>query len=218
MSRGLRIPPAEAIEFIAFVTSWGQRMYVPVFLGAARAPELHHALHGGGDRRLAVRAAAWDFDESLQVEIGLPVSREALDAGGGPSGASVLWVWAETPDSAERAAFRFPCRPSLVLRIGSSSRRLLLWGLRELVGYEDVVAANKRVAYALRAPQKWAEPESLRIPLPGTFLRVGRARPAGVLVTLMEPENTYDLEAVVGRLKDPPPADGWRKRQEAERG
>lgn len=215
MSGGLRIAPAEATDFIAFITGWGDG-YVPVFLGGARAPEFHHRLNAGGGRRLAARAAAWDFEESLQVEIGLPRPRRELEQV--PSRCSVLWAWAQTPDAAERAAFRFPKRPSLVLRMGESSRRLLMWALDERVAYGEIVAANRRVAYALGAQQKWAVPESLRIPLPGTFLRVGRTRPQAVLVTLMQFDNSYALDAIVGGLKDPPPADGSRKRQEAERG
>jgi hypothetical protein len=92
----------------------------------------------------------------------------------------------------------------MVLRMGKSCRRLLLWGLEENVAHASVMAANKRIAYALRAPQKWSEPEKLRIPLPATFLRVGRKRPAPVLVTRMG-EEMFTRVAVAGRLSDPPP-------------
>ena len=116
----------------------------------------------------------------------------------------MLWVWVESKDQARRAGKRFKPLPTLVLKMGKSCRRLLIWGLEEEVPYVSVVAANKRIAYALRAPQKYAEPEKLRIPLPATFLRAGRVRPSPVLVTRVG-EETFTRAQVTGRLRDPPP-------------
>jgi hypothetical protein len=136
-----------------------------------------------------------------QLELGLP---EAHARNGGPGECAALWAWVESRDQAIRAAGRFKPLPSMVLRMGRSCRRLLLWWLDEPLAHVSVVAANKRIAYALHAPQKYSEPEKLRIPLPGTCLTVGRKRPCPVLVTRLS-EAVYTRAQVAGRLKDPPP-------------
>jgi hypothetical protein len=109
----------------------------------------------------------------------------------------------ESKDSLQRAWRRFRPSPAVVLAIGSSCRRLCIWPLTEILPSILVETANKRIAYALHAPQKYAEPAALRIPLPGTFLRVGRKRPVAVVPTRLELD-TWRREQLVGRLKDPP--------------
>ena len=146
---------------------------------------------------------------SAQLELGLPERERRV---GGPGSCTVLWCWVESKDQARRAGKRFKPLPTLVLKMGKSCRRLLIWGLEEQVPYVSVVAANKRIAYALHAPQKWSEPERLRIPLPGTFLRAGRVRPSPVLVTRVG-EETFTRAQVSGRLRDPPPSYMQRLRE-----
>lgn len=138
--------------------------------------------------------------DSVQVEIGLP---ERSPRNGGPGACTVLWSWVTTRDSLRRA-HRFRPPPSLVLQMGSSCRRLLLWALKEQVDYVSMEPANRRIAYNLHAPQNLAAPEKLRVPLPGTFLRVGRKRPAPVLVTRMN-LTSFSRSQVVATLRDPPP-------------
>jgi hypothetical protein len=108
-------------------------------------------------------------------------------------------------------ARRFRPVPSIVLRFGGSSDRLLLWGLDEPVSVFELAARNERLSYALRAPRTRCDAGGLRVPLPGTFLRLGRQRPAPVLVTRMDAAS-YSLAEVSGRLKDPPSRDAWRER------
>ena len=91
----------------------------------------------------------------------------------------MLLAWVESRDSAQRVARRFKPLPAVVLRMGSSCRRLCLWPLSEILPWAAVESANKRIAYSLHAPQKYATPDALRIPLPGTFLRIGRTRLSG---------------------------------------
>lgn len=140
-------------------------------------------------------------DETL---LGLPWhEREA----GGTTYATALWCRIEGKDQQRRAA-RFRPLPSVVIREGLTTRRWLLWPLRSRESYFDVLEANRRIAYRLRAVQKWADPDKLWIPAPGTCLRVGRARPVPVVVSRLTLDS-FDLKAVVGRLKDPPVQKWW---------
>jgi hypothetical protein len=192
--RFLEVDPAEAVAFLAFTVGWGAGE-LPVYLDGQLAPAF-----SAPAGRLWERARALDERRSCQVEIGLPLT----------SGVSVLWCWTRTPDSTRRAS-RFRPAPSMVLRFGSGAERLLLWGLGERASWPSIEPHNERVAYALRAPRTRCVPEKLRIPLPGTFVRVGRSRPAPVLVTRME-LGEYRLEDVTRRLRMPPAKDAWRQR------
>lgn len=189
----------EAIPFLALIVGWnGGQM--PVYLDGSLAPSTW--LKGGVvelGAELARRSARWDFAASAQVEVGLPQGRR-----GGIAKCTVLWAWVESHDQVHRAAKRFRPAPTMVVRMGSSCRRLLIWALSEAAAHVSVLAANKRIAYALHAPQKRADPELLRIPVPGTFLRVARVRPAPVVCTLLDQDRVFTLQQVAGRLKAPP--------------
>ncbi len=197
MTPAVDVSAQDAIGFLAFLVAYGGGA-LPVYLGGERWPRTY--LEGtvtelGVD--LARKARRWDEVRSLQVEIGLP-ERPA---------ATVLWAWAESKDSAWRARTgnvfgRY--LPTMVLKMGASARRLLLWGLKEPLPSVSVEPANKRIAYALRTPQKYSGLEKLRIPVPGSFLRVGRKRPSPVIVTRMDVDAFYTHRQLVGRLKDPP--------------
>jgi len=80
--------------------------------------------------------------------------------------------------------------PSLILREGSSSRRLAFWPLEHPVRWVGVNRGNRRIAHRLRAPKKHSEPENLWIPAPGTCLRVGRTPPSGRLAKSRTPTTT----------------------------
>lgn len=192
---------AEAISFLVFIA--GGHGDFPVYTDGRAAP----AFYTRSAKTLAKRSRTLDFRENAQVEIGLPERPRGIY----PSEATVLWAWVESTEQARRAG-RFRPMPSMVLRVGASCRRLCLWALDRSPGYTAVEAANRRLSYHLHAPQKYAKPEKLRIPLPGTCIRVGRKRPAPVVVTRMELEQ-FDPEAVAGRLKAPPPT--WVERQRA---
>lgn len=191
---------ADAIAYLSLCIGWAGGL-IPVYLNGARSAHGYVTVsanpHAGVE--LARRAAHYDHAENAQVEIGLPEGRR----GAGPSRCSVLWAWLESRESAQRAA-RFKPMPGLVLRMGTSCRRLCIWPLKDVLAWADAESANKKIAYALHAPQKYAQPERLRIPLPGTFLRVGRKQPAPVVITRLELEH-YAGGEITGRLKDPPP-------------
>lgn len=198
MSETWGLPTAtveEQVAFLAWMVGWpeervgmtGQRSWRSV------------SIAGGGNRVL--RIAKLLDERGLEAFIGLSSEGSA----------PVLWCWVEGSDQVWRAG-RFRPMPSVVLRMGKGSRRLLLWGLQESVGFQQVAPANRRIAYALHASQKYAEPEMLRVPLPGSFLREGRKKPVPVLMTRLEVES-FTREQVVGRLRDPPPKDRWRERR-----
>jgi hypothetical protein len=138
------------------------------------------------------------------VLLGLPHNRPWA---GGVSRASMLWARVEGADQLARAR-RFRPLPSIVFAEGSSSRRLLFWPLEQVHGWVDVMQANRRIAYRLRAVQKWGDPDELVFCAPGTCQRGGRSRPVPVRVARLSVQ-TFTLEAVTGRLKDPPDRRWW---------
>jgi hypothetical protein len=180
------VDPREALDYLGWVLLWNGGT-LPIYVDG----ELRARITGHG--RLPALAQRLDFVDSAQVEVGV-----AERVGAVP----ILWTWLESRDQVRRAA-RFRPTPSFVLRIGKSCRRLALWPLHEPLPYADVEPSNRRLAYALHAPQKTSAPDRLRIPLPATFMRAGRRRPAPVLVTRMVLED-FTAEQVVGRLKAPP--------------
>jgi hypothetical protein len=192
---------AEALMFLSLLVGW-HGGHLPVYADGGRGP--YRWLQTGSvsqlGEELRVLAEELDFERSAQVEIGLP---QAIRYGG-VAKLTVLWAWCENRDAVRRAHRRFRPAPTMVLRMGASCRRLLLWGLREPLSELTAEGDNKRIAYALHAPQKYAQANGLRIPLPGTFLRVGRSRPAPVLVTLMADDAIYPRSQVVAGLREPP--------------
>lgn len=194
---------AKATRLLAFLAGWGGG-FMPVYRDGDMRPLAYIDCSHPSEAAVEMLRRAARARDSHQLEIGLP---EARRESFGPGACTILWVWLESRDSARRAAKwteRAGLMPSLVLKVGKSCRRLLIWGLEESVPHASVVAANKRIAYALHAPQKPGVPEALRIPLPGMFLRVGRKRPAPVLVTRVS-EDMWTRQQIVGRLRDPPP-------------
>lgn len=164
----------------------------------------HRPGRPGSAALLARTIAEIDARYSDEVLIGLPWhEREA----GGTTYATCLWCRVEGTDQARRAA-RFRPLPSMVIREGLTSRRWLLWPLRSRESYFDVVEANRRIAYRLRAVQKWSDPDRLWLPAPGTALRVGRARPVPIVVSRLTLE-TFDLARVIRGLRPPPEPKWW---------
>lgn len=122
---------------------------------------------------------------------------------------SVFWVRTEGGRQLERLE-RFRPRPSIVLEEGDSTRRVALWALSVPMNYEWVVRGNKRLAHRLGAAKKHAEPEFMFNP-PGSCLRDGRARPVLIRTVESNPDRVFKPGEVVGRLKDAPDPDAWRK-------
>lgn len=170
--------------------------------GAVRRPCWHHA---GSPRALVELVRLSDELQSAEVHIGCAEPRR----GGGPMGAPVLWVRVEGPEQLKRAR-RFRPLPTMAVQEGSSTRRWLLWGLREWLPYFDVEQMNKRIAYRLGAVQKHGSPERLWLPAPGSVLSVDRGRPVPVVCRRLVPA-VFTARQVAGRLKDPP-APTWMER------
>lgn len=200
--RHVEVDPAEAVGYLAFMLGWAGGD-LPVFVDGGVAPAFWLPSRGLG-AELWRRAQALDERRSVQVEVGLP---------SGAGGATVLWAWCSSRDSTWRAS-RFQPAPSLVLRFGAGAKRLALWSLRELVPLHLVETHNERLSYVLRAPRTRCASHKLRIPLPGTFVRVGRSRPAPVMVTRMVLTD-YTRTQVTSQLRDAPAKDAWRHRKTA---
>lgn len=194
-------PPAEPARFqleahtrehiaaLLFLLGWSSSSKLPVYLDGSKAPR---TLADATDASALIqRVEAWG--PGRQVEVGLPSISEH----------PVLWAWVESRAS-ERWAHKFKPAPSMVLKMGERScRRLLLWALESELMVHALIDMNKRIAYRLHAPQKYAEPYQLRVPLPGSVLAVGRKRPVPILVTRLTTQSFTDRQ-VAGRLKAPP--------------
>lgn len=189
---------AEALIALDLLIGWRDPWVPMEFRREGRTAAFWH--RAGAPHTLVNLVRESDELYSDEIVLRLPEPRRF---NGGPVGATILWARIEGTDQLDRAR-RFRPLPTMVLQEGASSRRLLIWALSRWLDYFQTEQANKRIAYRLRATQKWGVPEKLEIPAPGTCLRAGRSRPVPVVVGRLEPR-VYTPRQVVGRLKDPPP-------------
>lgn len=197
------IDAVEAARALTFAIGWDGGE-LPLYVDRTARPRL---LKPEPRRYLRAQALARALDErqNAEVALGVPQYRgSVLDA-------TVLWAWVKGSDQLARA-HRFRPVPSIVLQIGSTTERLLLWTLRKAEGISIVDAANERISYALHAPRTRSSCARLRVPVPGTFLRLERARPVPIVATRLELDS-YTSDDVAGRLKAPPSRDAWRERR-----
>jgi hypothetical protein len=104
--------------------------------------------------------------------------------------------------------------PTAAIKVSGSSKRWLLWALQEPVSSERAERLNKRIGYHLSAPyMKTSRPDILRLPVPGSFLREGRARPAAVELTRATLDTCTPKFA--DALREPPDPMAWRDRLRA---
>jgi hypothetical protein len=148
-----------------------------------------------------------DEHEDVEIRLGLPWT---TIGGGGVSQASVLWAVIEGAKQVDYAK-RFRPLPTFAIAEGAGSRRTLFWALDRPAGYFEVVEANKRLAYRFGAVQKWADPDLLWVPAPGTCLREDRARPAAVRMSRLT-TSVYSLTNVTRGLKAPPENKYWERK------
>ena len=210
MKGHLAIAPADAIAELVFhlVAAGGD---LPLYID--RLPNPLAELRGPHDRlgaRVARIAARLDMEESREVALALPTT------GGYVYRSMVLWTWAKTTEQGLEAA-KFSPEPSIVLRMGRSAVRLLVWALRNPVNEADCTTFNERLAWRIGAPRTATAAAQLRLPLPGTFRRVGRRVPAPVLLTKFDLSRAYEAQEIAGKLREPPPKDAWKERKERER-
>lgn len=166
----------------------------------------HRPCQPGSGALLAETIRELDARYSDEILLGLPWHDRGA---GGTTYATALWCRIEGNDQAKRAA-RFRPLPSVVVREGVTSRRWLIWPLRSRESYFDVLDANRKIAYRLRAMQKYGNPDLFWLPAPGTCLRIGRARPVPIVVSRLTLD-AFDLAQVVGRLKAPPDVKWWER-------
>lgn len=200
------VPAAEALAGLEFTVGAAGGWAPLRFETEERRGLIWHAAGGPGSigslQRMVLNAEQrW----SEEVTMGLPlVERWRRE----PTWATVLWARVEGGSQLARArAFR-PL-PAIALQEGSSTRRVLLWPLRERITATRAETMNKRIAYALGARQRDGRMD-VTFPMPGTFLRVGRGRPTPVVCVRLE-DGWWTAEQVAGRLKDPPPPHDWRE-------
>lgn len=188
----------------------GSGKWAPLFMDSVAAGEettWHRVGQPGSAERLVGFVGRMEDRFSPDMALGLAQPQRQGD---GVRDCPMLWCRVEGDKQVKRA-HRFRSRPTLVIGDATSSKRLLMWWLTGSVDYFDAVDANRKLAYHLGAPQKVGkEPDLLRIPVPGSCLRTGRARPSPVVVTRCEPVR-FELAALVGGLKQPPDPDAWRK-------
>lgn len=161
--------------------SWGQA-YVPV---ADRARFEHHA--GLDD--------CW---------VSLVPRRERSGLYLGLS--TVMWARLDTGKQADELA-RFRPAPTVVLREGSSVRRVALWWVSAALNVVQLERGNKRIAHALGAKKKHATPDELFHP-PGVVLRFGRERRPLVVHVEHWSGERFTPGQVAGALRDAP--EPWR--------
>ena len=116
------------------------------------------------------------------------------------------WVlWADCDDAAATAALAtFEPRPSIIVRSGTASNAHAYWPLLAPAAVDELAAANRRLAHALGADPRSAEPA--RILRPPATLNFKHDPPVAVRAERFKPARRYRLAAIVGALPDPPPA------------
>ncbi len=200
-----------AIRFWDLISGWHpQAAWMPVYLQRPDDPRgirthWHRCGVAGSADRLFRFVRGMDEDYSDEIHFGLPEPRRWF---GEPSRVTVLVLRVEGAEQVKRAGWLKP-RPSFAVREGNSSRRTLVWALEEALSYPEAEDAARKLAYRVGARQVDGVPERVRVPAPGTCLRVGRARPCAVRVTRAQP-HWFTARRVVGGLKDPPARDAWR--------
>lgn len=202
----------QALSALAFIVGWsGGIMEVRTWRENRGDHRDFFNMDATAGRRLARFVRTADERYSPEVLLGIPATKP----GGGVRTATVFWVRVEGTEQ-NRWLSKFRPLPTMVLREGTSSRRWVLWALDFPVRWTGINRGNRNLAHHMRAPKKWAEPERLWLPAPGTCLRRGVSKPVPVVVERLEPVS-YEPLAVVGRLKEAPEPDAWLKRSEGSK-
>lgn len=201
------IAPAQAILQLAWLLGYERKGHIPLFRDGKPTPihRLPCSTLLPSCARLARLAHSLDLEESAELAIGVPRVNDFVNS------TTVLHAWVSGSEQLKWAAAFRPL-PNVVLKIGSGSERLMLWVLRNPLGDDRARDLNERIAYACHAPRTRSRPEQLRLPLPGTFARVGRRKPAPILLTRLHCEKGHDYRTVFAGLKEPPAKDAWRSR------
>lgn len=192
---------ADALNAFQCIAAWSGS-FIPITTSAWGPRELMWRRGPSSDLAETVRY----LDEQGDVEVRLGIPHHTITAGG-VTNASMLWAYITGDEQLQRARRLRPL-PSLVFAEGASNRRWLMWALDRVLSWSEVKDANRRIAYALRAVQKYGDPDAAWIPAVGTCVREGRARPVPVRCARLTTA-TYTPQQVVGRLKAPPEQTKW---------
>lgn len=169
-----------------------------------------HELVADGERTFCPVESRWTFERTIPscARAGMTISLSAAPRSKPDSmtvaPASVVWARLESGKGAD-ALQRFSPAPTLVLREGKTVKRTAFWALRRPLAYDWALRANKRVAHALGAAKKHADPSFMFTPpgceADGKIVWVEFADEAG---TLFMPNQ------VVAHLRDAPAPRDWR--------
>jgi hypothetical protein len=113
----------------------------------------------------------------------------------------LLFVEIDQPDAQARLG-RFAPAPSATLASGSTGHRHAYWVLERPVGADELVAANRRLAYALGADLASTDPARLLRPPSTTSFK--REPPVPVRLLELDPGRRYAIDELVDGLTDPP--------------
>ena len=113
----------------------------------------------------------------------------------------VLWADCDTPEASARLA-TFEPAPSIVVRSGSGENRHAYWPLLRGLAPQDALVANRRLAHALGADLRSAEPARILRP-PGTR-NFKHDPPAAVVAERLRPWRRFSVRRLVDELPDPP--------------
>lgn len=206
------IDPVRALDALLFAVSYDRRWpwLETRSAGHGENAQSNWTRVDGPTPRLELARRILRTDARLSRETRISLGRRE-DGHRSSAAATVAWVVTHDKDGAGRLA-RFSRKPTIVMREGSSSRLHALWLLDQAYPHEDVVRANKRLAYALRTRQNRGDPDEVLFPAPGTCLRSGCKRPIPVGCEVLEGDRVYGLGGLVRGLKDPPDPDAWKTR------
>lgn len=190
------VPFQNALSALDLLAGWKDRM-MPV--ERVRMDGRRSCWHVcGSPRALVGLVQRCDELYSDEITLRLPEPRRW----GGPMGATILWVRVEGDKQLEHAR-KFRPLPTMAVAEGSSSRRWLIWAVDRYLPYFEVDERNRKIAYRIGAVQKHGLPEGLRLPAPGSCVRMERARPVPVVCRRLVPV-VFDPDAVTRGLRSPP--------------
>jgi hypothetical protein len=186
----------KALQFWDCMSRWAGGT-TPIRVSTGRHVET--VWHDGDAAALSRRVETLNRTMDAEILLGLPRRTRESE---GVAATTVLWAVIDSPAQLKKAQ-AFKPLPTLALAEGASSRRTLVWALREKLDYYAARNANRRLAYRFGAVQSRGEPDTFWLPAPGSCLRNGRKRPCPVVVARLGYES-YAADQVVGRLKSPP--------------
>lgn len=186
--------------------------YLELLAGPAPARklfELRHRAGVGGMRQRFIPARRLDLAASTIIRLGeqtdvyIGVLLRTRRAGGrdAVNQSHLAFCEIDRPDADQRLD-RFRCPPTVRVSSGTDGHRHAYWLLERPVDADQLVVANRRLAYAVGGDPASTDPARVLRP-PAT---VNRKHTPPTLVTLLDldPARRYPLADLIDELADPP--------------